>query len=107
LTHFEYQGFLLSGQGWVSGNADQADSSFSGCEEYAMWRYSPRNLLTKFRKKAGKILKQTINLGAYGWRHGRWSGTFYPDDLPMADDEDWRLAYYSNEFNAVMVPADY
>ena len=52
-------------------------------------------------------MKQTINLGAYGWRHGHWSGTFYPDDLPMADDEDWRLAYYSNEFNAVMVPADY
>ncbi len=52
-------------------------------------------------------MKQTINLGAYSWRHEHWSGTFYPQDLPMADDEDWRLAYYSNEFNAVLVPADY
>jgi len=25
----------------------------------------------------------------------------------MEDDEDWRLSYYSNEFNAVLVPADY
>jgi len=52
-------------------------------------------------------LKQIINLGAYGWRQMHWSGVFYPQDLPMADDEDWRLAYYSNEFNAVLVPADY
>jgi len=52
-------------------------------------------------------LKQTINLGACGWRQTHWSGTFYPEDLPMADDDDWRLAYYSNEFNAVLVPADY
>jgi len=52
-------------------------------------------------------LKQAINLGAYGWRQTHWSGTFYPEDLPMADDDDWRLAYYSNEFNAVLVPADY
>ena len=52
-------------------------------------------------------MKQTINLGAYGWRHRHWSGIFYPEDLPVADDEDWRLAYYSNEFNAVLVPVDY
>ncbi len=52
-------------------------------------------------------MKQTINLGAYGWRHAHWSGAFYPEDLPMADDDDWRLAYYSNEFNAVLVPVDY
>jgi len=52
-------------------------------------------------------LKQTINLGAYGWRHAHWAGVFYPDDLPVDGDEDWRLSYYSNEFNAVLVPADY
>lgn len=52
-------------------------------------------------------MEQTINLGAYGWRQTHWSGTFYPEDLPMTDDDDWRLAYYSNEFNAVLVPADY
>jgi hypothetical protein len=55
-----------------------------------------------------------INLGAYGWCHKHWSGTFYPEDLPMAGDnqggdwaDDWRLAYYSNEFNSVLIPADY
>jgi hypothetical protein len=46
-------------------------------------------------------------LAAYGWRHTHWSGAFYPEDLPVADDDDWRLSYYSNEFNAVLVPADY
>lgn len=52
-------------------------------------------------------MKKTINLGAYGWRHAHWSGTFYPEDLPVDDGEDWRLSYYSNEFNAVLVPASY
>lgn len=52
-------------------------------------------------------MKKNINLGAYGWRHSHWSNTFYPDDLPVSELEDWRLTYYSNEFNAVLVPADY
>lgn len=52
-------------------------------------------------------MKQTINLGAYGWRHSHWSTSFYPEDLPAEGDEDWRLAYYSNEFDTVLVPADY
>lgn len=52
-------------------------------------------------------MKQTITLGAYGWRHVHWAGTFYPDELPVDDGEDWRLSYYSNEFNTVLVPADY
>ena len=56
---------------------------------------------------SGVILKQMMNLGAYGWRHKHWSNTFYPEDLPVDADDDWRLAYYSNEFNAVLVPADY
>ena len=55
----------------------------------------------------GAILKQTINLGAYGWRQEHWLKSFYPEDLPVETDEDWRLTYYSNEFNAVLVPADY
>jgi len=67
-----------------------------------MWRYSPRNLF----QISGETLKQTITLGAYGWRHAHWAGTFYPDELPVAE-EDWRLSYYSNEFNTVLVPADY
>ena len=52
-------------------------------------------------------MKQNINIGAYGWRHSHWLNDFYPDDMPVAGEEDWRLAYYSNEFNTVLVPADY
>jgi hypothetical protein len=42
-----------------------------------------------------------IIVAAHGWAHTQWQGDFYPDDLP----EDWYLAYYSNEFRAVVVPA--
>ena len=52
-------------------------------------------------------MKRNISVGAYGWRHPHWLGTFYPEDLPVSTEEDWRLAYYSNEFNCVLVPADY
>ncbi len=52
-------------------------------------------------------MNKTINLGAYGWRQKHWSASFYPEDLPVDGEEDWRLAYYSNEFNAVMVPVNY
>lgn len=52
-------------------------------------------------------MKRNISVGAYGWRHSHWSGTFYPEDLPVSAEEDWRLTYYSNEFNCVLVPADY
>jgi len=52
-------------------------------------------------------LKRNISVGAYGWRHPHWLGTFYPEDLPVSAEEDWRLTYYSNEFNCVLVPADY
>lgn len=53
------------------------------------------------------FLKRNVSVGAYGWRHSHWSGSFYPEDLPVSADEDWRLSYYSNEFNCVLVPADY
>ena len=52
-------------------------------------------------------MKQKICTGAYGWRHRRWLNAFYPQDLPVEADEDWRLSYYSNEFNTVLVPVDY
>lgn len=39
-------------------------------------------------------------VGAYGWDYDAWSGDFYPDDLPV----EWRLSYYANEFNGVLVP---
>ncbi|MFV2005124.1 MAG: DUF72 domain-containing protein [Gammaproteobacteria bacterium] len=52
-------------------------------------------------------MKRDINLGAYGWRHAHWAATFYPEDLPVEEGEDWRLTYYSNEFNSVLVPSSY
>jgi len=52
-------------------------------------------------------LKYNINLGAYGWRQQHWLNTFYPEDLPADEHEDWRLTYYSNDFSAVLVPSDY
>ena len=42
-----------------------------------------------------------VAVGAYGWEHKHWQGHYYPDDLP----EGWQLGYYSNDFNAVLVPA--
>ncbi len=42
-----------------------------------------------------------IDVAAYGWESEPWQG-FYPADLP----EDWRLDYYSNEFRAVVIPAE-
>ena len=47
------------------------------------------------------MVAENMFIGCYGWRHSAWRGSFYPDDLP----EDWQLAYYSNEFNCVLVPA--
>lgn len=45
-----------------------------------------------------------IFVGAWGWKHDAWGkDQFYPDDLPA----DWRLSYYSNEFDMVVIPADY
>ncbi len=41
-------------------------------------------------------------VAARGWRHPAWVENFYPQGLP----EDWQLSYYSNEFRAVVVPAD-
>jgi len=42
-------------------------------------------------------------VGARGWEHPGWKGTYYPVDLP----EDWRLAYYANDFRGVLVPAPF
>jgi len=42
-----------------------------------------------------------IIVAARGWSYPSWYGNFYPDDLP----EDWQLSYYSNEFDAVVLPA--
>ncbi len=44
-----------------------------------------------------------ILIGANGWLHPAWQTWFYPDDLP----DDWLLAYYSNDFPVVLMPAAY
>ena len=41
-----------------------------------------------------------IVIGACGWDHEQWQEQFYPDDIPS----DWRLGYYANEFESVLVP---
>lgn len=46
--------------------------------------------------------KPRVLIGAAGWAHPGWMGSFYPDDLP----EDWRLAYYANLYRVVLVPAE-
>ena len=38
-------------------------------------------------------------VGALEWRHPGWHGLWYPEDLP----QEWRLAYYANEFPALLV----
>ena len=50
-----------------------------------------------------KVEKHQVNIdiASYGWQGTSWQG-FYPADLP----EDWRLDYYSNEFNAVVIPVE-
>jgi hypothetical protein len=42
-----------------------------------------------------------VLVGASGWLHPAWRGSFYPSDLP----DDWTLSYYSTQFQAVYLPA--
>ena len=44
-------------------------------------------------------VEMQIAVAAYGWQGPQW-GPFYPAGLPA----EWRLAYYANEFFAVVVP---
>jgi hypothetical protein len=41
-----------------------------------------------------------LRIAPRGWDHSSWVGSFYPDDLPA----DWRLAFFCNEFDALLVP---
>ncbi|MFV2055830.1 MAG: hypothetical protein ACC707_05145 [Thiohalomonadales bacterium] len=42
-----------------------------------------------------------MQFGSRGWQHRNWLGSFYPEDLPP----EWRLPYYSNEFETVLIPS--
>ena len=50
-----------------------------------------------------EMVAENLKVGARGWRHRHWSGSYYPDDLPEA----WQLSYYANEFRVVLVPMRY
>lgn len=41
-----------------------------------------------------------VEVAAWGWLGKPWAAA-YPDDLP----EEWRLDYYANEYDAVVVPS--
>ena len=41
-----------------------------------------------------------LKVGTCGWDDPRWSGSFYPEELP----EDWRLSYLASQVRAVLVP---
>ncbi|MFO7594426.1 MAG: DUF72 domain-containing protein [Pseudomonadota bacterium] len=41
-----------------------------------------------------------VEVAAWGWLGERWAAS-YPADLP----EEWRLDYYANEYEAVVVPS--
>lgn len=48
-------------------------------------------------------MTEELMVGTIGWDHDDWVGGFYPDDLP----DDWRFAYYSNDYRAVLATADH
>jgi len=51
---------------------------------------------------SGSDTKQLADVvvGARGWLHQSWLESYYPEDIP----DEWRLGYYGNEFNTVLVP---
>lgn len=44
----------------------------------------------------------TLELAACGWTPANWLQSYYPDDLP----EEWRTAYYANEFDCILLPIE-
>ena len=43
-----------------------------------------------------------VYLGAVGWVHPQWRGSFYPEDLPT----DWELPFYNTQFRCVYLPPE-
>jgi len=41
-------------------------------------------------------------IASVGFRHPQWDAHYYPDDIP----DDWKLAYFANEFGACLLTAD-
>jgi len=42
-----------------------------------------------------------VLIGTRGWDYPLWTPDFYPPELPP----EWRLTFYANNFNSVLVPA--
>jgi hypothetical protein len=49
------------------------------------------------------LSERAVLIGACGWQYPQWNDSYYPEGLP----EDWRLAYYGNEYPVVLVPSAY
>lgn len=49
------------------------------------------------------VTVEDLMVGTVGWQHEQWIGSYYPPGLP----EEWRFGYYSNDYRAVLVPADH
>lgn len=47
--------------------------------------------------------ERALYIGTCGWQFPQWNDSYYPEGLP----EEWRLAYYGNEYPIVLVPAAY
>lgn len=43
-----------------------------------------------------------VDVGAWDWQSQLWREAYYPEELP----EEWRAAYYANEFRCAGLPAD-
>lgn len=43
-----------------------------------------------------------VLLGTVGWQRGDWLSNYYPADLPS----EWRLAYYANDCDCVLLRAE-
>lgn len=41
-----------------------------------------------------------VLIGAAGFKHHGWDESYYPPDIP----EDWKLAFYANDFTAILLP---
>jgi len=44
-----------------------------------------------------------MHVGAYGWEHDQWQGSFYEAKLP----EDWHLTFYAKKFKTVLAPYEF
>jgi len=49
------------------------------------------------------LSERAVLIGACGWQYPQWDESYYPEGLP----EEWRLAYYGNEYPVVLIPVAY